>query len=144
MKRILLIALLLSIHLPEKVFALTSRLSCLGRYQGPPCEEFWIADAVFIGTVTQVVNVPYPEPLPHHWQQYQKLTAKLTVEETFRGNVGSEITFEMNDCYYPFEKGKKYFIYANKGQDGKLYQRVGWTRTRLVSEAEEDLAYVNQ
>jgi hypothetical protein len=97
MKRILLIALLLCIHLPEKGYALPSTLSCPGRSQEPPCQEFWLADAVFIGTVTQVVTVPYPEPIPHHWQQFQKLTAKLTVEETFRGNVGSEITFEMSD-----------------------------------------------
>ncbi len=142
MKRILLIALLLCIHLPERANSFNLPLSCPRRTQGPPCQEFWITDAVFIGTVTQIVTVSYPESYPGHWQQFQKLTAKLTVEETFRGIVDSEITFEMSDCYYPFKQGEKYLIYANKGQDGKLYQRLGDTRTSPLSEAGEDLEYI--
>lgn len=142
MKRILLIALLICIHLPERVYTLASSLSCPIRSQGPPCQEFWNADAVFIGTATQIVTVPFPESHAYHWQQYQKLTAKLIVEETFQGNIGTEITFEMGDCYYPFKQGEKYLIYANKEQNGKLYQRLGDTRTRPLSEAGEDLEYI--
>ncbi len=142
MKWILLFSLLSSFYLPEKGRTFSSSFSCPGRFLGPPCQEFWFADAVFIGTVKDVVAVPWNYPDPPYWQQYQKLTAKLTVEESFRGNIGSEITFEMDDCYYPFEQGEKYLVYARKGADGKLHQRNYNDRTRPLSEAKEDLDYI--
>ncbi len=142
MKSILLIALLICFHLPEREQTLPSLLSCPGRSQGPPCQEFWFADAVFIGTAKEVITVPWTQPEAPKWQQYQKLTARLTVEEIFRGNVGPEITFEMDSCYYPFKQGEKYLVYANKGEDGKLHQSTDESRTRLLSEAREDLEYI--
>jgi len=143
MKRLLFIALLICVHSPEQVRTFPPALSCVGRHQGPPCEEFWRADAVFIGTAKKVVTVPFASGswVPH-WQEYQKLTATLTVEETFRGNVGSEITFERADCYYPFKQGETYLVYAFKGEGGKLDLATSVTRTRPISEAGEDLAYI--
>jgi len=142
MKSILLIALLICFHPPERVQTLLSSFSCPGRSQGPPCQEFWFADAVFISTAKEVVTVPWTQSEMPNWQQYQKLTARLAVEETFRGNVGPEITFEMDSCYYPFRQGEKYLVYAHKGQDGKLHQSTDESRTRPLSEAREDLEYI--
>lgn len=32
--------------------------SCPAMQQGPPCQEYWRAEAVFIGTVNRVVGTP--------------------------------------------------------------------------------------
>lgn len=142
MKWILLVALLICILLPERVQTIDSTFSCSGRVQGPPCQELFFADTVFIGTVREVVTVPFPSSPHPDWQEYQKLTARLSVEETFRGEISSEITYEGKDCYYPFKQGEKYLIYAQKTADGKLYLTRDTTRTRLLSEAGEDLEYI--
>lgn len=134
----LVFALLLSL-LPA-VTAPAYCASCPSAVQGPPCQEFWRADAVFVGYVTEAVGVPWPSGM-EVWSQYLKLTARLTVEESFRGDAGAEVTFEMNDCPYPFKEGERYLVYANRNK-GKLYQRVGYTRTRPLSEAGEDMAFI--
>lgn len=120
----------------------TALASCVIVSQGPPCQEFWRADAVFIGYASEVVAEPWPESNLVPWQPYRKLTARLTVEQVFRGKVGTEVTFEMSDCPYPFRQGEQYLVYAHKGPDGRLSQHTGRSRTRPVHEAAEDLAYI--
>jgi hypothetical protein len=119
-----------------------SGFSCPHIVQGPPCQEYWRADAVFIGLVTEIGALPWPESNPAHWQPYKRLTAHLSIEEAFRGVEGTEMTFVMDDCPYPFRQGERYLVYAHRGRDGKLYQRVGFSRTRPLSEAKEDLEYI--
>ena len=106
--------------------------SCPGMMPGPICRDYWTSDIIFTGTVTKLVNVPYAEPMSDwHWQRYQKVTATVAVDEVFRGTVGREVTFEMGDCYFEFEEGRKYIIYPAKGQDGKLtYVETGPERGR--------------
>jgi carboxypeptidase family protein len=70
------------------------------------------------------------------------MTARLSVEESFRGPAAAEQVFEMNDCPYPFKLGERYLVYAHKNREGKLYQRIGFSRTRPLSEAGEDLEFI--
>jgi hypothetical protein len=142
MKWILLITLLICTITLERVYSNPPSFSCPGRFLGPPCQDFGHANVVFIATATEVTTVPFPSSPHPDWQEYWKLTAKLSVEETFRGEVGSEITYEGADCYYPFKQGEKYLIYAHKTADGKLSLNRDTTRTRLLSEAREDLEYI--
>jgi hypothetical protein len=64
----------------------------------------------------------------------------------FRGDLGGREVEVMTgfgdaDCGYPFKVGKQYLVYASHwGKDQKLYAGI-CSRTRLLSEAEEDLAY---
>jgi hypothetical protein len=128
--------LLLSSLTPPAVCA-----SCPQTVQGPPCQEYWRADAVFVGYVTEAVGVDWPSGIAG-WSRYMKLTARLTVEEAFRGDLGQEVVFEMNDCPYPFREGGRYLVYAYRDREGRLRQQIGYTRTRPLSEAAEDMAYI--
>jgi hypothetical protein len=118
-----------------------SCISCAGMGQGPPCQEFWRADAVFIGSVTEAMAVDWSGTDVAPYSEYRRLTARLFVEEAFRGVEATEVIFEMNDCPYPFKQGERYLVYAHKDRNGKLYQRIGMSRTRPLSKAGEDLEY---
>jgi hypothetical protein len=121
----------------------SSCVSCPTIMQGPPCQEFWRADAVFIGLVTEAIAVDWSGSNINPYSQYRQLKARLSVEQSFRGTESSaEVIFEMNDCPYPFKQGERYLVYAHKDREGKLYQRIGFSRTRPLSEAKEDLEFI--
>lgn len=120
----------------------TTFRSCPGVHQGPPCAEVWRSDAVFVGTAVRVTVVPFQHFPAPDYQEFQKLTAVLKVDEVFRGEVGKEVVFETADCYFPFKEGETYLVYAGKEQDGKFVLHRSVSRTRLISEAAEDLAYL--
>lgn len=75
------------------------------------------------------------------------LSVRLAAEQVFRGDPGGRDVevrtgFGDSDCGYRFEKGKQYLVYASRWEkDQKLYTGI-CSRTRLLSEAEEDLAYL--
>lgn len=115
--------------------------SCPASSQGPPCQEFWQADAVFIGTATRFVGVPNETQLMIG--PYSQTTTHFTVEEGFRGIEGTAVVIEANHCGYLFKEGQRYLVYAHRnGYTKKLEVRLGTTRTRPLSEATEDLAYI--
>ena len=142
MKVLLLLTLLGTFVYPATASTSDLPRSCPGRMQGAPCSEFWAFDTVFIGTVTKLVQVPFGEGPRPDWQEFWKVTATLTVDETFRGKLGPEVVFEMGDCYFDFKQDEKYLIYANKGEGGKLSLRRHYNRTRPLSEAREDLDFI--
>ena len=142
MKVLILLALLGTLVYPATASTSDLSRSCPGRMQGAPCAEFWQFDTVFIGTVTKLVRVPFQDGWRADYQEYWKVTATLTVDETFRGKLGAEVIFEMGDCYFDFKQDEKYLIYANKGEGGKFSFRRNYNRTRPLSEAKEDLDFI--
>ena len=116
-------------------------LSCPGSMPEPPCATYWRFDTVFIGTVKELINVPFPPGPAPDWQQYYKVTATLTVDEIFKGDLGSEVVFEMGDCYFEFKKGEKYLVYA-RNSGGKFHLGRNNTPTALLSEATEHLDFI--
>jgi hypothetical protein len=108
-----------------------------------PCDAFWKADAVFSGTVTSRAVVSM-EADDDSKRKEQKVAVKILVEEVFRGGLGGN-DVEMitglgdGDCGYRFEKGRKYLVYAYE-QGQRLYTSI-CHRTKLLSEAKDDLAY---
>ncbi len=112
--------------------------SCPGRGIGPPCQEYWQADAVFIAVANRVVNVRDDTP---GLGPYVKTTAYFTIEETFKGVEGTGIVFDSQSCGYIFEEGTRYLVYAHRN-DNELQVRIGNTRTRPLAEATEDLQYI--
>ena len=122
-------------------FGVEVRASCPTSQQGPPCMEFWRADAVFIGRATRVDLVPNNTQLMIG--PYVRTTAYLDVEEAFRGVDRSAIVFELDHCGYVFKEGERYLVYANRNVNNqKLEVRAGNTRTRPLAEAAEDLQYI--
>ena len=119
-----------------------SVVSCPTIGQGPPCQEFGRADLVFTGLVTEVIAVDWRGSNLAPTSAYQRLTARLLVEEAFRGVKDAEVIFEMNDCPYPFKQGERYLVYAHKDREGKPYLRIGSSRTRPVADAVEDLEFL--
>ena len=115
--------------------------SCPGTTQGPPCQEYWRAEAVFIGMVNRIVAVPNNTGIamgPH-----VSSTVYFTIEETFKGVEGTGIVVELDHCGYPFKESQRYLVYAHRNPNNKqLDIRAGNTRTRPLAEATEDLAYI--
>jgi len=109
--------------------------SCPWMVQHPPCAEFWRAHAVFIATATEVQIKPQRFGVP------PPITARLKIEESFKGIKEKEILLELSDCGYQFRQGEKYLVYAHR-RDNKLNVRIGGTRTKPLVEATEDLDYL--
>jgi len=107
---------------------------------------YWRADLVFIGTVKNVaVENDSSEPetvlvtdLP---PKLKNITVEFKVEKTYRGKANEVI--EINSTTV-FKEGEKYFVYAFRGKDGKIYKLddgvCGKPATALETAA-EDIEY---
>lgn len=118
--------------------------SCAGTPQ--PCESFWKTDAIFTGTVSSqsIISVQRGEGTSRYTTQ--QVLVRLSVADVFRGEVvGPELEIVTGmgggDCGYRFEVAKQYLIYASKSvNENRLYTGI-CSRTRLLSEASDDLKY---
>jgi hypothetical protein len=105
---------------------------------GPPCQEYGQFDTVFAATVISKSRTAVDD------RDY--VVVRFTVEQVFKGDAGGQETEVLTglgdgDCGYPFQIGKQYLVYASRfGQPLKLYSGT-CSRNRLMSEADEDLAY---
>lgn len=110
---------------------------------GPPCEEFWKTPVIFAGRVTALLVERGGQPPPDGLEEF-RIRAKFAVTENFRGSdaTEAELILTGSTCEPNFQVGQSWLVYAvNRGG------RPGWTvaectRTRLVSQAAEDLAYL--
>ena len=112
--------------------------SCVG--QGPPCERFWEAQAVFVGRVVEIE--PYPSgDIPYIGNR----RVRLDVLEPFRGVTTSDVEVITGsgggDCGYPFRRGGTYLVYASAANNSSRLATGICTRTRALGDANEDLAY---
>lgn len=115
--------------------------SCPTMQQGPPCQEYWRTEAVFIGTANRIVATPNNTGLAIG--PYLSSTVYFTVEEAFKGVEGTGILVELDHCGYRFNEGERYLVYARRNPNNNgLEVRAGNTRTRPFAEAAEDLAYI--
>ncbi len=143
MKTFLLLCTLIPVFSSFSEDTKPERVSCPGIIPQSACVDFWRYEYVFSATVLRAEPKPYSTTdLVPYWQQHAGLTAILRIDELFRGlPLGTEVSIEMGDCYYPFEQGRSYLVYADK-RGGKLYQRRNMSRTLLLSDAAEDLKYI--
>ena len=131
-----IVALIVLASLATDTFA-----SCVTVTQGPPCQEFWRAQAVFIGTATRVVRLPHDPQLA--FGEHARTITHFSVDEAFRGVEGTVIVLDSSVCGYPFKEGEQYLVYAQVNINSKkLEVRAGWTRTAPLAKAAEDLAYI--
>lgn len=117
------------------------RAKCPVAHPGPPCQEYWRADAVFIGVVTRVVHTPNTTGLAIG--PYLRTTVYFTIDEALKGVTGTEIVFDLDHCGFQFEKNERYLVYAHLNRNSnKLEVREGNTRTQPLSRAARDLTYI--
>lgn len=110
--------------------------SCLP--SGPPCEDYFESDVVFVGTVRSIT----PVPAAHY-------SASVRVEfdniASSRGVEGTAVTaFTANNaaaCGFAFRRGERYVVYARRSKETKQILVSICSRTRPVSEAGEDLKF---
>ncbi|MGH9937166.1 MAG: carboxypeptidase regulatory-like domain-containing protein [Blastocatellia bacterium] len=114
-------------------------IACTCMVTGPPCQEYWQADAVFVGRVKA-------KELKEVRVFGAEVRVTFTITEAFRGTLGKEVDIFTNNnsaaCGYGFDRGGTYLVYANeypKG-GGKLHTGI-CTRTQRYSESSPDIAY---
>ena len=123
------------------LLATSTFASCPMMNQGPPCAEYYRADAVFIGVATSVVRTPNETGLAIG--MYSRSTVHFSVEEAFKGVEGTFLVFELDHCGHVFKESERYLVYAHyNSYTKKLEVRAGNTRTRPLAEAPDDLAYI--
>ena len=106
-----------------------------------PCEDFWKADAVFSGTVISSSQISVMEA----GYKSTRRQVRLTIEESFRGISGIEADvltgFGETDCGFAFKQGQRYLVYANRYPTSGHLSTSTCSRTRLLTDATDDLAY---
>ncbi len=119
--------------------------SCAGpRYikNFQPCGIYWSYDVIFIGLAEKVSieRVGTDEKTG-----YSKKVVQFSVDKAIRGVEGKTVEVETGldgaICGYPFRQGERYFVYLQRGKDGKL---VEWLcgATVLLKDAAADLEYL--
>lgn len=112
---------------------------------GPPCKAFANTPVVFAAQVVKIATISEKGP---SGDSYEDRLVFLEVERSYRGSVGK--TAEVvtgsasTECAYDFRQGEHYLVYAYPHpQSGKLYTGI-CQRTRPLSEAGDDLDYLNK
>lgn len=132
---------LLALALPALVAREASACSCA--FGGAaPCQAYWSTDVVFVGAVVGESRLTVEEGS----YKFTRRLVRLSVEQPLRGVEAAEVEVVTGwgggDCGYPFRRGERYVVYADRGEkDGRLYTGI-CTRTRPLAEAEEDFAFV--
>jgi hypothetical protein len=131
--------------LPPLLFAVAfllrpeSAAACSCVPNGPPCQDYWKAAAVFRGRVEAIASEPTSgrDPFP------PKLV-RFTVLERFVGIDDSEATVSTPGgggmCGYRFTLNREYIVYAEKGSNGRLMTSI-CSRTAPVERAAADLEF---
>ena len=113
-----------------------------------PCEEFWDAVAVFTGVVKSIERLPATIVEDGKAHSFRATRVRLAVENAYRGLLPgqSEVIVDTgySNCTYSFKTGRRYLVYAEKGRHSRHYDVSKCSRTRLLSEARVDLAYIGQ
>jgi hypothetical protein len=122
---------------------------------GPPCQEFWRASAVFAGRVISVTNDTEKWPSNLSLMEQMKLDARTAVHavfevsEPFRGVSESRIEVRTGSRgpnvwvseSVDFRVGQEYIVYAYRHTSQPYLSTSECSRTRLIENAAEDLAY---
>ncbi len=99
----------------------------------PPCQAYWESQTVFVGTVRDVTKDDEGQRVTFDVEQVQRGESAPTM--TVRA-VTSDVSRSL------FHVGDRYVVYAYGAGAEKFIGACG--RTRLVNEAQEDLAYFRE
>jgi hypothetical protein len=121
----------------------TKALACSCAFGGgAPCQEFWRVDAVFAGTVVGSGKITVDEGELKHDMRL----VRLTVDQPIRGMKAAEVDVVTGwgggDCGYEFKIGQRYLVYAYRDEKDQRLSTSICTRTRLLTEADDDFAFI--
>lgn len=135
MKKFVFLSFLLLVFADE-----SNACSCAG--DPMPCESYWKASAVFLGTVTNSTTTK-TNSKPGEYD-FNNRVFRFTIDKGFRGVQGKEVEIRTGygggDCGYGFEIGRQYLVYAYQDDSSRLVTGI-CSRTRPASEAEPDFAF---
>jgi hypothetical protein len=125
-------------------FDATYACSCVN--PRPPCAYYGNTSAIFLGRVVGSAERKSYLDKDGNKTVYDVGTIRFLVQENFVGAPGYEVEIHSGtgggDCGYWFRRNESYIVYAYRSQeDNKLYTSI-CTRTKHVSQAEEDLAFL--
>jgi hypothetical protein len=111
---------------------------------GAPCKAFNATPNVFIGRVTKISTIHVK--LEGDGSYPQNLVV-LQIERNYRGQDGKSTVGVVTgdgggDCGFSFEVGQQYLVYAYPHPATEKLYTGTCQRTRLLSEAAEDLEYL--
>lgn len=131
------------VFLAAVVFTSSSAFACTCAFGGgAPCQEFWRADAVFSGTAVSSGSID----VDYGGFKSEKRLLRFTVDQPFRGMQSAEVEvitgWGGGDCGYQFKIGQRYLVYAYREEKGTRLSTSSCTRTRLLTEANDDLSFI--
>lgn len=133
------------------IFTIVAALSflCLGFERAQACTcapsyspsyAFENAQAVFVGTVSEITKPEYDEKNP---KSYRRPKVIFKVQEAFKGVTEKEFTLIQGggaDCIYNFKENESYLVYARSGETG--FYAFLCSRTAVLKNAAQDLECV--
>lgn len=120
--------------------------ACQCRERQPPCAQYREADAVFVGSVTNIVPADGSQSMAmaadEHRVAFEKVSFRL--ERAFRGVEGDSVEmFDwMTSCRYGFKAGGRYLVYAYFDPATRTLSTHACSRTSEFSKAAADLDYI--
>jgi len=120
-------------------------MACDCPYHGAPCKAFANTPTVFVGRVVKVSTI---DRKTASGDEYKDRLVFFDVERSYRGwtaKTAEVVTgWGGGDCGYEFHEGVEYLVYGYPHREtGRLYTGI-CQRTRLLSEAAEDLDYLSK
>ena len=119
-------------------------VACDCGYAGAPCKAFEKTPTVFVGLVTTISRMDVKTTSGDDY--YDRLVS-FAVERSYKGltaKTADVLSVWNSDCGYRFQEGVRYLVYAYpRSSTGKLTTGI-CSRTRPLSEASEDLEYLNK
>lgn len=118
--------------------------ACTCSRPASPCAAYAGAGAVFVGTVADARGA---KAGGKGWAgTTARRVYKFAVEEAFSGVVGAEVEVWTGagggDCGFPFERGARYVVYAQRDDETGSLSTSICTRTQTASAAAEDLEFL--
>ena len=119
----------------------TQAVACSCAGTRPPCEAYWDADAIFVGTVTFSTTTKMKEAAYESTKRLIRFHVDRPLRNVESGEVEVVTGFGDADCGYGFRLGGQYLVYAySRGE--KILSTSICTRTRPLSKATDDLEYI--
>jgi hypothetical protein len=116
--------------------------ACSCAFAGPPCQAAREASAVFVGRVRAIEQVKRAQD---EYRFYGR-RVRFEIIDAFTGVSGGAAEVYTGhgggDCGYGFRTGGTYLVYAYRGAESPNLTTGICSRTRPVSDAEEDLSYL--
>lgn len=122
--------------------------ACSCPSSGPPCQNAFQVDAVFVGTVRSISALPDDGPplRPGEARIPRALRVEFVDVLAFRGVQGVAISILTAGsgpaCGYAFKQGERYLVYASRAADGTGLVTGICSRTRLLADAGDDLSFL--